>query len=93
MMDAILSGEKVNMQIGNRHYTFDKPVKSMVNGKEYHDMAQYEAHLKESGHEIVGNDSSLYKDQSGNDVRDWETLDKQQKKKQREREAKAYANE
>lgn len=68
MMDAILRGEKVNMMIGGA--SLPKPIQSMVDGSLHTDLRAYERHVKESGYEIVGNDSSIYRNQQGQDVRE-----------------------
>lgn len=70
LMDAICAGKKPNFLTGNRHYTFDKPMKSMVDGSTHHDMASYEKHLKDKGYFIVGDDSSLYKTAYGEDLKE-----------------------
>lgn len=57
-------------QYMNREKVMGGGIQSMVDGKIYDSRDKYEAHLKANGKEIVGNDSSLYRDQHGNDVRD-----------------------
>lgn len=56
MMEAILAGEQVRMQIGNRDASLGHQgaIESPVDGSIHTSMRSYEQHLKDTGHHIVG---------------------------------------
>lgn len=59
MMDAVLSGEAIRMQVCNKDACFASPLKSMVDGNHYLNRRSYDEHLKNNGCEIVGDDAAL----------------------------------
>lgn len=57
MMDAILAGESIKFQIGDKDTAFKDPVKSPITKQHYTTRRSYEEHVHSNGCFIVGDDT------------------------------------